>query len=63
MTRDEYFEATYLLDDVEYLKRFCFNEAEAYEIQKSLSYDNSCWLFEKPVNYCLEDDYTEDSMP
>nr|WP_278860327.1 hypothetical protein [Catenibacterium mitsuokai] len=63
MTRDEYFESVYLLDDVEYVKRFCFDDAEAYSIERDLQYNDNCWLFEKPVNYGLEDDYGEESEP
>ena len=64
MTRDEFFEEQYLLNDVEYLKRFCFDDAEAYSIERELAYDSDCWLFfEKPVNYNLEDDYGEESEP
>ena len=63
MTREEYFESTYLLDDVEYLKRFCFDDAEAYRIERSLQYNYNCWLFERPVDYGLEDHYDEESMP
>lgn len=63
MTKNEMYENLYVINDAEYLKRFCFNEAEAYSIEKELAYNNDCWLFEKPVNYNLEDDYTEDSMP
>lgn len=62
MTRDEYFEECYVLDDREYLKRFCFNEAEAYSIERALAYDDDCWLFNKPSDG-LEDRYDEDSMP
>lgn len=62
MTKNEYFEECYVLDDVEYLKRFCSDEAEAYSIERSLAYDNDTWLFNKP-NYGLEDDYGEESMP
>ena len=62
MTREEYFESTYLLDDVEYLKRFCFDEAEAYSIERELAYDDDCWLFNRSADG-LEDDYGEESMP
>lgn len=53
----------YLIEDVEYLKRFCFDEAEAYSIERSLAYDHDCWLFERPVDYGLEDHYDEESEP
>ena len=48
----------YLLNDEEYLKRYCRDEAEAYLLEKEV---NKQWLFnfEEP----LEDDYTEDSLP
>ena len=62
MTDREFIEARYILNDAEYLDKVCRDEAEAYEIQKSLSYDNSCWLFDRP-NDGLEDDYGEDSLP
>ena len=48
----------YLLDDAEYLKRYCVDEAEAYFLEKQV---NRQWLFNRPAD--LEDDYTEDSMP
>lgn len=48
----------YLIDDAEYLKRYCRDEAEAYFLEKELSRQ---WLFNRPAD--LEDDYTEDSMP
>lgn len=60
MTREEF--EKYLLDDNWYVKHFCFNEAEAYCLEKELAYNHDCWLFERP-NYGLEDDYGEDSMP
>ena len=63
MTKDEFFEEQYVLNDREYLKRFCFNEAEAYCLEKELSYDHDCWLFEHKKNYELEDDYGEESEP
>lgn len=48
----------YLIDDKEYLDRYCRNEAEKYELEKELSKQ---WLFD--VTYPLEDDYSEDSLP
>ena len=48
----------YLIDDAEYLDRYCCDEAEKYELEKELSKQ---WLFN--VSDRLEDDYTEDSMP
>ena len=48
----------YLIDDAEYLDRYCCDEAEKYELEKEV---NRQWLFN--VSFPLEDDYTEDSMP
>lgn len=48
----------YLIDDAEYLKRYCRDEAEAYFLEKELSRQ---WLFNRPAD--LEDDYGEESMP
>ena len=53
----------YLMDDEWYAKHFCFNEAECYEIEKGLSYDDDLWLFNSKPNYGLEDEYDEESMP
>lgn len=54
LTRKEY----YLIDDVEYLKRYCVDEAEQYLLEKETSRQ---WLFN--VSDPLEDDYSEDSLP
>ena len=63
MTKQELFESEYILNDAEYIK-FCKDDVEVYFLQKELdNYDRDCWLFERPVNYNLEDDYTEESMP
>ena len=62
MTDHEYYEEQYVLDDQQYLK-YCTDQAEAYEIERALSYNSDTWLFENPKNYGLEDDYTEDSVP
>ena len=48
----------YLLNDAEYLKRYCVDEAEAYFLEKEVSKQ---WLFD--IKQPLEDDYTEDSLP
>lgn len=48
----------YLIDDAEYLKRYCCDEAEAYFLEKEV---NRQWLFD--IKQPLEDDYTEDSLP
>lgn len=48
----------YLLDDAEYLKRYCCDEAEKYLLEKEV---NRQWLFD--IKQPLEDDYTEDSLP
>lgn len=61
--RDREMFEKYLMDDEWYLKHLCFDEAEACELERELAYNRDTWLFEKPVNYELEDDYTEDSMP
>lgn len=63
MRNREQFENDYLVNDRKYLEYYCIDECEAYEIEKSLSYDNDTWLFEYPKNYGLEDSYDEDSMP
>lgn len=63
MTKNEMYEDLYVINDAEYLDRFCKNEAEAYELEKSLSYNADLWLFEHKKNYELEDDYGEESMP
>ena len=48
----------YLIDDAEYLHRYCKDEAERYFLEKEV---NRQWLcnIEEP----LEDCYDEDSMP
>lgn len=48
----------YLIDDAEYLKRYCCDEAEAYFLEKEV---NRQWLFNRTSD--LEDCYDEDSMP
>lgn len=48
----------YLIDDAEYLKRYCCDEAEAYFLEKEVNHQ---WLFD--IKQPLEDDYTEDSLP
>lgn len=56
MTNRELFESRYLLNDEEYLEKFCLDEAEAYCIQKELdSYSNSetCYFF----FFCLAQEY------
>lgn len=63
MTSRERFESEYLLDDQKYLEYYCVDEAEAFEIERGLKYDRDLWLFERPRNYYLEDNYDEDSMP
>lgn len=63
MTSKERFEMEYLCDDEKYLQYYCKDEAEAFEIERELSYNADLWLFEKPKNYCLEDDYGEESEP
>ena len=61
---DEAFEMEYLVNDINYLKYYCSDEGEAYEIEREMKYDSDCWLFERPTrSYNLEDDYGEDSMP
>ena len=62
MTKQELFEEEYILNDAKYLE-ICRDEAESYYIEKEMKRDNSCWLFERPRNYQLEDPYDEDSMP
>lgn len=62
MTNRELFESQYLLNDAEYLDKFCSDEAEAYCIEKDLKYDRDCWLFNRK-NYELEDSYDEESEP
>ena len=54
----EHTKEMYLMNDKEYLKRYCKDEAEAYFLEKEV---NRQWLFviERP----LEDDYSEDSLP
>ena len=61
MTDREYFEEQYILCDAEYLK-FCKNEAECYELEREMAYNDDMWLFNKPSDG-LEDHYDEDSMP
>ena len=58
MTNELTTKEKYLLDDAEYLKRYCRDEAEAYFLEKELSRQ---WLFNSPAD--LEDDYSEDSLP
>lgn len=58
MTKNEMYESLYIINDAEYLKRFCRNEAEAYLLEKEV---NRQWLFD--IKQPLEDDYTEDSLP
>lgn len=48
----------YLIDDREYLERYCCDEAEAYFLEKEV---NRQWLFD--IERPLEDSYDEDSMP
>lgn len=48
----------YLIDDAEYLKRYCRDEAERYLLEKEV---NRQWLFD--IKQPLEDDYSEDSLP
>lgn len=48
----------YLIDDAEYLKRYCRDEAERYLLEKEV---NRQWLFD--ITQPLEDDYSEDSLP
>lgn len=48
----------YLIDDVEYLKRYCRDEAERYLLEKEV---NRQWLFD--IKQPLEDDYSEESEP
>ena len=54
LTRKEY----YLIDDAEYLDRYCRDEAERYLLEKEV---NRQWLFD--IKQPLEDDYSEDSLP
>lgn len=63
MTKNEYFESMYIIDDAAYVKYYCTDEAEAYSIEKGLSYNDNLWLFEHKPNYGLEDDYGEESEP
>ena len=62
MTSRELFESEYLINDVNYLKYYCVDSAEAYELEKEMSYDEDTWLFNKPSDG-LEDRYDEESMP
>lgn len=62
MTSKERFEMEYLANDAAYLKYYCVDPAEAYELEKELSYSDDTWLFNKPSNG-FEDRYDEDSMP
>lgn len=62
MRKDEFFEQQYIINDAAYLKYYCTNEAEAYEIEKGLSYNDNLWLFNKPSDG-LEDCYDEESEP
>lgn len=58
MTEQELFERDYIIDDKEYLERYCCDEAEAYFLEKQV---NRQWLFNRAAD--LEDDYSEDSLP
>lgn len=48
----------YLINDAEYLDRYCTDEAERYFLEKEV---NRQWLFD--IERPLEDDYSEDSLP
>ena len=64
MTKDEFFEQEYILNDRNYLKYYCHDSVEEYFLEKELNaYDRDLWLFESKPDYGLEDDYGEESEP